>query len=415
MSEALEMWQLQDVETVAPALMPLLGRMNEMARQRAQAGGVNAERVALFCDGKLAMAHLAVHFSKHVNGVAALHTALLKTRVLADFYQLYPDRFSNKTNGITHRRWLLACNRPLTRWIARRIGEDFKKDATHLEKLEAYIDDTAALGELLLIKKQNKERLCAYLARTRGIPLLCDGVFDVQIKRLHEYKRQQLSALYLIDKLLSLREGERLSVPLVSIFGAKAAPSYELAKDILHLLLCLEVLVSKDAACRDQLQVVVVENYNVSAAEYLMPAAEISEQISLASKEASGTGNMKMMMNGALTLGTADGANIEIMQRVGKENMYLFGLSGEEVVALESSGTYHPQSYYDKDERLRRAVDYIVSEELCAVGNRERLTRLHDALLYYDRFMTLADFMSYRACRDRALQEYSDRENWARC
>jgi starch phosphorylase len=239
-------------------------------------------------------------------------------------------------------------------------------------------------------------------------------VFDIQIKRLHEYKRQQLSALYLIDRLLSLRKGERLPVPLVSIFGAKAAPSYTIAKDILHLLLCLQELVSREKCCEGQLQIVVVENYNVSAAEYLMPAAEISEQISLASKEASGTGNMKMMMNGALTLGTEDGANIEIMQAVGRENMYLFGLTGEEVVALEKTGSYRPRGYYDNDARLARAVDFIAGEELCAIGDRERLTRLHDALLHYDRFMTFADFNAYREARDRAISDYPNREQWAK-
>ncbi len=415
LSEALERWHLSDVEAVAPDLMPLLARMDALARQRTAAGGIDPEKCAVMTrDEMLAMAPLAIHFSGAVNGVAALHTALLKERVLPDFYALYPDRFTNKTNGITHRRWLLGCNRPLTRWLLRRIGDEFIRDATHLEKLEAYVDDEIALNELLRIKQQNKQRLCEYLLRTRALSLCCDGVFDIQIKRLHEYKRQQLNALYLIDKILSLRQGESLPVPLVAIFGAKAAPSYAIAKDILHLLLCLDELVGKDVACSGRLQIAVVENYNVSAAEYLMPACEISEQISLASKEASGTGNMKMMMNGALTLGTADGANIEILQRVGEDNMYLFGMSCAEVTSFESSGSYDPQAYYARSDRLRRAVDFIVSDELCAIGNCERLRRLHDALLYHDRFMAFADFEAYRQCRDRALSEYTDRMRWAK-
>jgi starch phosphorylase len=360
------------------------------------------------------MANLAVHFSSHVNGVAALHTALLQSRVLPKLYQWYPERFSNKTNGITHRRWLLGCNRPLTRWISRRIGDEFIRDASRLEALEAYENDPMALEELLHIKSQNKARLCSYLVRTRGLTLMPEAVFDVQVKRLHEYKRQHLSALYLIDKLLDLREGKTLPVPMVAIYGAKAAPSYEMAKDILHLLLCLQQLSTRDEHCRGMLQIAVVENYNVEAAEYIMPAAEISEQISLASKEASGTGNMKMMMNGALTLGTEDGANIEIMQRVGRENMFLFGLGSREVVELEASGLYDPQKLYRDNERLARAVDFIVSDEMRAIGDRVRLQRLHDALVHRDRFMSFADFDAYVRCRDGALQSYLDRSAWAR-
>lgn len=415
LSEALECWHLSDVEAVAPELMPLLRRLDETARKITAERGIDPEKCAVITqNGMLAMASLAIHFSKAINGVASLHTALLTERVLPDFYALYPERFTNKTNGITHRRWLLGCNRPLTRFLSRRIGIGFIRDATHLEKLEAYAEDAVALEELLQIKQQNKRHLCDYLSRTRAISLNINGVFDIQIKRLHEYKRQQLNALYLIDKILSLRNGESLPIPLVAIFGAKAAPSYEIAKDILHLLLCLDELSEQDDVCQGMLQVVVVENYDVSAAEYLVPAAEISEQISLASKEASGTGNMKMMMNGALTLGTADGANIEILQRVGEENMYLFGMSCAEVTALENSGRYDPQSYYAGNDRLRRAVDFIVSDELLAIGDRSRLQRLHDALRYHDRFMAFADFEAYCQCRDRALADYTDRQTWAK-
>ena len=256
--------------------------------------------------------------------------------------------------------------------------------------------------------------LCNYLARTRDLSLLPEAVFDVQVKRLHEYKRQHLSALYLIDKLLRLRQGETLPVPVAAIYGAKAAPSYEMAKDILHLLLCLQQLTRQDASCRGMLQVAVVENYNVEAAEYIMPAAEISEQISLASKEASGTGNMKMMMNGALTLGTEDGANIEILQRVGRENMFLFGLGSREVVEVEQSGCYHPRALYEQNERLRSAVDFIISREMCEIGNSERLHRLHDALLQRDQYMSFVDFDAYCRCRDGALLAYRDRAAWAR-
>ena len=413
MSEALERWHISDIEAVAPELLPLLRRLDHIAGARARACGVEEEAVALICRGELSMARLAVHFSAHVNGVAALHTALLKTKVLPDLYRIYPDHFSNKTNGVSHRRWLIACNKPLTHWLYGRIGNGFVRDASQLSCLEAYVHDDAAKSELLQIKEKNKSRLREYLMRTRGIVLMENGVFDVQIKRLHEYKRQHLNALYLIDRLLSLREGEVLPVPLVAIFGAKAAPSYQMAKDIIHLILCLEKICREDTACQGQLQIVFVENYDVSTAEYLIPAAEISEQISLASKEASGTGNMKMMMNGALTLGTADGANIEILQRVGEENMYLFGMSGEQVSALEGSGGYSPRNYYEKDERLKRAVDFIICDDMLRLGNEERLRRLHGTLLGEDRYMSFADFASYRDCRDRALLDYRDRERWA--
>lgn len=412
MREALEQVDLRDLEAVAPELLPLIRRLDERVRKIAMQKGVEASRVALIVDQRLAMAHLAVHFSDHVNGVAALHTALLRSRLLADFYQLYPERFSNKTNGISPRRWLMGCNRPLTQWISSRIGDDFMRDASHLEQLEAYCHNDAAISSLHSIKSENKRRLDDYLYRTRGIRLNLDGVFDVQIKRLHEYKRQHLSALYLMDKLLSLRRGEQLPVPLVSIFAAKAASAYELAKDILHLLLCLQQVAQQDPICRQALQIVVVDNYNVEAAEYLVPAAEISEQISLASTEASGTGNMKMMMNGALTLGTRDGANIEILERVGEENMFLFGMRGDEALSWIEQGRYDPQSYYQSDEKLKAAVDFIISEEMLAIGDAVRLRRLHDELLHRDRYMSFADFSSYCACRDRAIGEYTDRKTW---
>ncbi|MBQ8718546.1 MAG: glycogen/starch/alpha-glucan family phosphorylase [Clostridia bacterium] len=414
LSEALECWPMGEIQTVAPNLVPLLQQMDATVEAWARERGMSADGVRLIRDGRLSMANLAVHFSSHVNGVAALHTALLQKQVLPELYAWYPERFSNKTNGITHRRWLLGCNRPLSRWIRRHIGDAFEKDASQLAALSAYENDPMALEELLHIKAQNKQRLCAYLARTRGIVLMPEAVFDVQVKRLHEYKRQHLSALYLIDELLDLREGKALPVPMAAIYGAKAAPSYEMAKDILHLLLCLQQITRQDEYCRGMLQVAVVENYNVEAAEYIMPAADISEQISLASKEASGTGNMKMMMNGALTLGTEDGANIEIMQRVGRENMFLFGLGSREVVELEASQAYRPQKLYEQDARLARAVDFIVSEEMVACGDRTRLQRLHDALLQYDRFMSFADVDAYRRCRDGALQAYPDRMSWAK-
>ena len=414
LSEALECWPMEEVQLVAPELTSLLQRMDAMVECWAQERGADAQPVRLIRDGRLSMAHLAVHFCAHVNGVAALHTTLLQNRVLPALYAWYPERFSNKTNGITHRRWLVGCNRPLTRWISRRIGEDFIADPSRLEALLAYENDPLALEELLHIKAQNKQRLCSYLARARDLLLLPEAVFDVQVKRLHEYKRQHLSALYLIDKLLQLRQGTKMPVPVVAIYGAKAAPSYEMAKDILHLLLCLQQLTRQDACCRGMLQVAVVENYNVEAAEYIMPAAEISEQISLASKEASGTGNMKMMMNGALTLGTEDGANIEILQRVGRDNMFLFGMSSREVVELEQSGAYRPRALYEQNERLRSAVDFIISAEMCEIGNSERLHRLHDALLQYDSYMSFADFDAYCRCRDGALLSYLDRTTWAR-
>jgi starch phosphorylase len=293
-------------------------------------------------------------------------------------------------------------------WIRERIGEGFLTDANRLRGLIDYADNEQTLDALLEVKQNAKQALCDYLARTRGIVLSSDAVFDIQMKRLHEYKRQQLAALYLIDKLHAIRQGERLPQPLVAIFAAKAAPSYRLAKDIIHLLLCLQEVTAKDEQLHGQLRVVVVEDYNVSAAQMLVPACDISEQISLASKEASGTGNMKLMMNGALTLGTRDGANVEIAALVGEDNVYLFGATSEEVVALEKAGTYDPAAYYASDERLRRALDYLLSEELGRIGDRVALARLHEALIDRDRFMALMDFESYRACRDRALEEYGN-------
>ncbi|MBQ7319036.1 MAG: glycogen/starch/alpha-glucan family phosphorylase [Clostridia bacterium] len=415
MAEALEQWSLSMLRAVAPPIVPVLERMNDAARAVVQARGGAWEACAIIDAGeRVHMARLAVHFCFSVNGVAALHSRLLQTQVLRSLYEVYPERFGNKTNGITPRRWLLGCNERLSAWIRARIGDDFLSDASALLRLKAYADDDAALDELLAIKQHNKARLCAYLRRTHGIELQPDAVFDVQIKRLHEYKRQQLAALYLIDRLLAIREGKTFSTPVAAIFGAKAAPSYVLAKDILHLLLCLQEVTLRDARLREQLRVAVVENYNVSAAEMLVPACDISEQISLASKEASGTGNMKLMMNGALTLGTLDGANVEIASLVGKENVYLFGATGEEVVALERARSYEAQRYYQSDTRLRRAVDFLLSEELCAIGDAAALARLHEELTLRDRFMTLMDFRSYCDCHDRALEEYADRRTWAR-
>ena len=415
LSEALEVWDLSWLEAVAPTLLPVLKEMDRVARTLAEQRGADVETCAIIDrEQRVHMARLAVHFCFSINGVASLHSTLLREQVMPSLYAMYPERFGNKTNGITPRRWLLGCNSALCAWIRRRIGDAFLRDAEALRGLCAYADDEDSLMELLAIKQRSKDRLVDYLARTQGVSLSSDAVFDIQMKRLHEYKRQQLAALYLIDRLQAIRRGERLPVPVAAIFAAKVAPSYRLAKDIIHLLLCLQEVTQQDRCVGEQLRVVVVENYNVSAAEYLVPACDISEQISLASKEASGTGNMKLMMNGAITLGTLDGANIEIAELVGRENIYLFGATGKEVVALERSGSYDPGLYYETDARVRGALDFLLSDELMRIGDAGALRRLYDALRREDRYMTLMDFRSYCDCREMALAEYCDHRARAR-
>lgn len=409
LAEALEKWPMDFIRKVAPAIVPVIQRLDAMVKER-----FHDDRVAII-DGedRVHMAHMDMHFGHSVNGVAYLHTEILKNSELHDFYQLYPEKFNNKTNGITFRRWLLHCNPALTGLLTETIGDGFKKDAEQLEKLLAYKEDTAVLDRLLSIKKENKKKLASYLKETQGIRLLEDAIFDIQIKRLHEYKRQQLNALYAIHKYMEIKAGKLPKRPIVLIFGAKAAPAYTIAKDIIHLILCLQRLIEKDRRVRKYLQVVMVENYNVTKAEKLIPACDISEQISLASKEASGTGNMKFMLNGAVTLGTEDGANVEIHELVGDDNIYVFGEDSDTVIARYDRGDYCSRDYYQKNPQLKAAVDFIISKRMLRIGNREMLTRLYHELLNKDWFMTFPDYPDYLAAKERAYEAYEDTRAWA--
>ena len=360
------------------------------------------------------MAHIDIHYGFSVNGVASLHTDILKDNELNNFYRIYPEKFNNKTNGITFRRWLLHCNPKLAGLITSLIGDGYKKDASELEKLAKFADDDAVLEKLLEIKLDNKKDLKNYLLRTQNLEIDENSIFDIQIKRLHEYKRQQMNALYLIHKYLEIKAGKKPSTPITAIFGAKAAPAYVIAQDIIHLILCLQEIISKDPEVSPYLKVVMVENYNVTNAEHLIPACDISEQISLASKEASGTGNMKFMLNGAVTLGTEDGANVEIHSLVGDENIYVFGESSAEVIRHYQNGDYVARTYYENDEDIHAAIDFITGEEMLAVGSEEHLARLKNELINKDWFMTLPDFRSYAEKKEEALHDYEDRKAWAK-
>ena len=360
------------------------------------------------------MAHMDIHYGYSVNGVAYLHTEILKNTELNNFYKIYPEKFNNKTNGITFRRWLLHCNHELADLIESLIGPGFKKDAMELEKLGALVDDASVLQRLLDVKNSRKTELKDYLAKTQGIVLDDNSIYDIQIKRLHEYKRQQMNALYVIHKYFEIKAGKKPTRPITVIFGAKAAPAYVIAKDIIHLILCLFELIANDPEVSPYLKVVMVENYNVTLAEKLIPAADIHEQISLASKEASGTSNMKFMLNGAVAIGTMDGANVEMHQFVGDDNIYIFGESSEEVIKHYEKADYVSRSYYENDANIKRAVDFIVSDEMMAVGCRENLERLYNELLNKDWFMTLPDFEDYVATKERIYADYEDRMAWAK-
>ncbi len=411
LAEALEKWPLSYLEEAVPQLVPIIRRLDAGIRSRYPE---EESTWIIDGDGLVHMAHMDIHCGFSVNGVAALHTEILKTSELRDFYRLYPEKFSNKTNGITFRRWLLHCNRPLSSWITSRIGQGFKRDAGELEKLLAFRNDPAALEELLEIKAAAKRDCAAFVLDNTGVEIDPDSVFDIQIKRLHEYKRQQLNALYIIRRYLEIKAGKRPERPVTFLFGAKAAPAYVIAKDIVHLLLCLQELTCGDPDVSPYLRVVMVENYNVTAAEKLIPACDISEQISLASKEASGTGNMKLMLNGAVTLGTMDGANVEIRELVGEENIYIFGQSSQAVIDRYAAEDYDPQEILEEDGEVRSCVDFIVGPELLALGCKENLTRLHRELTGRDYFMTLPDFQDYVKTKDRALAGYEDRTAWAK-
>ncbi len=409
LAEALEKWPVSYLKEVVPQLVPVIEILDDRIRRK-----YGSEAVAVIDRNDLVhMAHMDIHYGFSVNGVAYLHTEILKNTELKDFYELYPEKFNNKTNGITFRRWLLHCNHPLADYITKKIGAEYKRDVEELKKLGAF-DDEASLKELLEIKHQNKLALKHYLMETQGIDVNENSIFDIQIKRLHEYKRQQMNALYVIHKYLEIKKGRLPSTPITVIFGAKAAPAYVIAKDIIHLILCLEKLIGSDPQVSPYLNVVMVENYNVTKAEKLIPACDISQQISLASKEASGTGNMKFMLNGAVTLGTMDGANVEIAELVGKENIYIFGETSETVIEHYDKADYVSRDYYEKNEDIKEAVDFIVGDELMELGNEENLKRLHDELLKKDWFMTLLDYESYAQAREQAYKDYEDRMEWAK-
>ena len=410
LAEALEKWPLSYLEKVVPQLVPIIKELSVRVARK-----YSDPRVQIIDkDGRVHMAHMDIHYGFSVNGVAAIHTEILKETELHPFYEIYPEKFNNKTNGITFRRWLLSCNRELTALIDETIGTDYKKDAGKLEKLMEYVDDEAFTDRLLEIKKEKKRILAEYILEKEGETLNPDSIFDVQIKRLHEYKRQQMNALYIIHKYLEIKKGKRPARPLTFLFGAKAAPAYIIAKDIIHLLLVLQQIVNNDPDVKDFMKVVMVENYNVSYAEKLIPAADISEQISLASKEASGTGNMKMMLNGAVTLGTADGANVEIHELVGDDNIYIFGADSEAVISHYEKADYVSKEYYEKSPVIREAVDFIVGERAMAAGSRENLERLYNELLNKDWFMTLLDLEDYIKVKDRMFADYEDRAKWKR-
>ncbi len=408
LAEALEKWPIHFLEKAVPQLLPIIYELNSRVVRK-----YDDKSVAIIDDEKrVHMAHMDIHYGYSVNGVAYLHTEILKNTELNNFYKIYPEKFNNKTNGITFRRWLLHCNHELADLIESLIGPGFKKDAMELEKLGALVDDASVLQRLLDVKSSRKTELKDYLAKTQGIVLDDNSIYDIQIKRLHEYKRQQMNALYVIHKYFEIKAGKKPTRPITVIFGAKAAPAYVIAKDIIHLILCLSELIAKDPEVSPYLKVVMVENYNVTLAEKLIPAADIHEQISLASKEASGTSNMKFMLNGAVAIGTMDGANVEMHQFVGDDNIYIFGESSEEVIKHYEKADYVSRSYYENDANIKRAVDFIVSDEMMAVGCRENLERLYNELLNKDWFMTLPDFEDYVATKERIYADYEDRMAW---
>lgn len=410
LAEALEKWPIHYLEKVVPHLMPIIRDLDARVRR-----DFHDERVYIIDNqDRVHMAHIDIHFGYAVNGVAALHTEILKESELKPFYDIYPEKFNNKTNGITFRRWLVHCNHELSDYLADLIGPEFMDDASNLEKLLAYKDDEKVLGDLRAIKKNAKTALKNYLMQTQGVEIDENSIFDIQIKRLHEYKRQQLNALYIIDKYLEIKAGKIPAAPVTAIFGAKAAPAYVIAKDIIHLILCLQEIINNDPEVSPWLRVVMVENYNVTMAEKLIPACDISEQISLASKEASGTGNMKFMLNGAVTLGTEDGANVEIHECVGDDNIFVFGASSDEVISHYAKADYVARDYYEQNPSIKAAIDFMTGEEMLKIGCRENLERLQNELIGKDWFMTLLDFDSYKETKERALQAWTDRKAWAK-
>ncbi len=408
LAEALEKWPIAYLEEVVPQLMPIIEELDKRVRKTFQDKSV----YIIDENQRVHMAHMDIHYGFSVNGVAALHTEILKNSELKNFYDIYPEKFNNKTNGITFRRWLLHCNRELSDCIESLIGDGFKRNADELEKLLAFKEDEKVLEKLAQIKHEKKVEFKKFMQETQDIDLDENSIFDVQVKRLHEYKRQQMNALYAIYKYLDIKAGNKPETPITLIFGAKAAPAYVIAKDIIHLILCLQELTAKDPEVAPYFRVVMIENYNVSKAAKVIPAANISEQISLASKEASGTGNMKFMLNGALTLGTEDGANVEIRDLVGDENIYIFGKRPQEVIDLYAEEGYCAKDIYKKDKMIHKLVDFIIGKELMAIGDKESLTRLYNELVGKDWFMTLLDTKEYIETKEKVYEDYKDQKTW---
>ena len=408
LAEALEKWPLAYLEKVVPQLIPYIEELDKRVREKYKDPKVQI----IDEDDRVHMAHIDIHYGFSVNGVAAIHSDILKQTELNHFYKIYPAKFNNKTNGITFRRWLLSCNRELAGFISEKIGDGYKKDANQLENLLQFIDDTIVLDEIEAIKRRRKEELAEYVKKVEGVVLNPDSIFDIQSKRLHEYKRQQMNALYIIHKYLEIKAGKKPARPMTFIFGAKAAPAYIIAQDIIHLILVLQEIINNDPDVNQYMTVLMVENYNVSYAEKMIPACDVSEQISLASKEASGTGNMKFMLNGAVTLGTSDGANVEIHELVGDDNIYIFGENSETVIEHYEKADYVSKDYYEKSPVIKEAVDFIVSKQALKVGHKKNLERLYKELLNKDWFMTLLDLEDYIKVKDRMFADYEDRLKW---
>ena len=410
LAEALEKWPLEYLEKVVPQLVPIIKELDKRVALKYKDSKVQI----IDENDRVHMAHIDIHYGFSVNGVAAIHTEILKNTELNAFYKIYPEKFNNKTNGITFRRWLLSCNHELAEFLSETIGDGYKKDAGNLEKLLAYIDDEKVLSRIAQIKMNRKKELAAYVQEAEGVTLNPESIFDIQSKRLHEYKRQQMNALYIIHKYLEIKAGKKPVRPMTFIFGAKAAPAYVIAQDIIHLLLVLQEIINNDPDVSPYMTVLMVENYNVAYAEKMIPACDISEQISLASKEASGTGNMKFMLNGAVTLGTSDGANVEIHELVGDDNIYIFGEKSEAVIEHYEKADYVSKDYYKKSPVIKKAVDFIVSKEALKVGHKANLERLYKELLNKDWFMTLLDLEDYIATKDKMMADYEDQEKWRR-
>ena len=409
LAEALEKWPIGFLDKAVPQLMPIIRELDNRVRAK-----VSDESTYIIKDGLVHMAHMDIHYGYSVNGVAYLHTEILKNSELNNFYKLYPEKFNNKTNGITFRRWLMSCNPELSAMITDLIGDGWKKDANELEKLGNFVNDDAVLDRLLAVKAGKKADLKNYLKMKQGFDIDENSIYDIQVKRLHEYKRQQMNALYVIHKYFEIKEGKKPATPITVFFGAKAAPAYIIAKDIIHLILCLQQIINNDPEVSPYLKVFMVENYNVTMAEKMIPACDISEQISLASKEASGTGNMKFMLNGAITLGTMDGANVEISDLVGKDNIYIFGESSDEIIKHYEKMDYNSRAIYEGDADIKKYVDFIVSEPMLKLGKEEHLRNFYNELLNKDWFMTLLDLKDYIKVKDQVFADYEDRNSWAK-